>query len=137
MQRRVIHTLLACLLAPVVLVVNAVPQSLASCASEPVVVAKKCCGCCKAKTATTKSCCSKKAAEIPNPNCCCTQGPTRPVAPTPSEGQQVVKQALSASLAESVGSSLPLSSSLRTRGNASLADFDQPPVRIRFSIWLI
>jgi hypothetical protein len=137
MQRRVIHSLLAALLAPVVLVVNAVPQTLASCASEPVVVAKKCCGCCKAKVATTKSCCIKKAAETVKPNCCCSQDPSRPAVPAPSEGQQVVKQALSASLADSVGNSLPLSHSLRIRGYASPADFDQPPVRIRFSIWLI
>ncbi len=86
MRRPVIHRLLACLLAPVVLVVNAAPLSLASCSTEPVAVAKKCCGCCKAKAVAAKSCCSKQVAETAKPHCCCSRGSSRPIAPAPVEG---------------------------------------------------
>jgi len=150
MQRRVIHRLIACLLAPVVLLVNAAPATLSQCGSTSALARKKCCGCCQASAAhraeqenTARPCCNAKmattlVAKAPR-QCCCSQGQERsaPASPLPTNAEQLAKQALARSgdLGQCLSSAIALSHVGRPVD--ATCDIHQPPVRVRFSIWLI
>jgi hypothetical protein len=144
MQQRTVHHLLACLLAPIVLVTNAAPVAVATCANSTTAAAvKKCCGCCQAKAKQVRSCCKARAAAetlaVAKPKCCCTKGTTQPVAPAtiPSDSEELVKLNL-ASMAAAQPCPAPLVSLSQVAISAPTAlDYLALPVRVRFSIWLI
>jgi hypothetical protein len=133
------HPLLTSALALVVLVANAAPQAIGSCATQA--VAKKCCGCCKSHSGPeVKSCCAKRLAQTTvttKPNCCCSKAPARPAAPAPSDAAQLVKQILLATQLDTASVGLTLCDTLDSHGYASTVDISTPPARVLFSVWLI
>lgn len=149
MQRRPIHRLIACLMAPVLLLVNAAPATLPRCASSSAGSAQKtCCGCCQARLATQaahaeRPCCKAKAAAnavaTAATKCCCSRGQERPAAPAqvPNPAEQLAKQILAGlgDFPAVLSPALTLSCVMRNVDAAH--DIHEPPVRVRFSIWLI